>query len=345
MKLNERAQLILSGLATDTDFEGMSLDDLKAIKGDASEMHTRFVPARSPIEVTRGVGDEGARPSFKHVASDESVDAMGDIIQVAGWQLERFQKNPQLLWAHDARGLPVGVVEKVHRGRHKGEKALLTESVLHSEDLNPMAPTVERLIESGALPGVSVGFIPKEMVFPNSEDERKGLGLGPFGVLHKKQELLELSVVPVPANANALQRSMIETSTKVFEEALELGADAEMIEHIRAALCMTDGECVRIRRRSIVVPDLAAACAKVVALNAPTDPEPKPEPVVEAQPDAMTKLTTVVEKLTTAVENLTQTDTEGAVTPKGEVTPEVPVSDPGEDFVRLCADAAQRLSG
>jgi HK97 family phage prohead protease len=342
MKLNDAAQRILAGLATDADFEGVSNEDLIAIKGDTSEMHTRFVPAGESIEVIRAVGDKESRPRFKHVASDESVDAMGDIIQVAGWQLERFEKNPQLLWAHDARGLPVGVVEKVHKGRAKGSKALLTESVLHSEDLNPMAPMVERLIESGALPGVSVGFIPKEIVFPKSQEERDTLGLGPWGVLHKVQELLELSVVPVPANANALQRSMIERADAVFADECDHGTDKELVEHVRAALCMTEAECRRIRRRTIVVPDLEAACAKLIETTTAA-PQSTPEPVQDDGP--VHKLTSVVAKLTTAVETLTQKSTEEAASVETESAPDVP-ADAGRDFLLHVARATkERLSG
>jgi len=270
MNLQERAQRIHSGLAGPADFEGLSQDDIIAIKGDQSEMHFRFIPSIAVVE--RAAGEEEARPQFRHVASDESVDGMGDIILVAGWQLDRFQKNPQLLWAHDQRGLPIGQVDRVWKGRADGTKALLTESHLHPGDLNPQAVLIERMIEAGALRGVSVAFLPKAMHYPKDEEERKEIGLGEWGALIKEQELMELSVVPIPANANSLQRkSLDERAQRVFESARDQEVDPELIEHVRVALTMSDEEQQAIRRRYIVVPDVKEAVARLV--DAVEEPE------------------------------------------------------------------------
>lgn len=258
MKLNERAQRIQCGLASDKDFEELSREDLVAIKGDRSEMHYRFLGGNHLIEATKAVGGDKAQ-KFRHVASDESVDSMGDIILVSGWELDRFKSNPQLLWAHDQRSLPIGNVVNVWKGKSEGRKALMTDSEFHPEDTNPHAEAVRKLVEAGALPGVSVGFIPKEFTFPQTEEERTKLGLGPWGVLHQKQDLLELSVVPVPANKNALRKKMVEAGEAVFAKAAEFGWDPEMVTHLQRALNFTTEEELMNRRRIFAMSEKAVA--------------------------------------------------------------------------------------
>jgi hypothetical protein len=57
------------------------------------------------------------------------------------------------------------------------------------------ADQIFRLIKKGYITAGSVGFIPLDFTF--SEDRRSGIDF-------HRQELLEFSVVPVPANSNAL---------------------------------------------------------------------------------------------------------------------------------------------
>jgi phage head maturation protease len=55
------------------------------------------------------------------------------------------------------------------------------------------------MTKKGFLNAVSVGFSPLKQ-HPRYDDDGKYLG-----ILFEEQELLELSLVPIPANANALQ--------------------------------------------------------------------------------------------------------------------------------------------
>jgi HK97 family phage prohead protease len=140
----------------------------------------------------------GRRRSF--VASDESVDRYGDIIRASGWQLDAYRTNPQLLFAHQSRQLPVGrVVDIAVDG---------TRLIAHAEfapeglDATGFADTVWRFVEAGFLKAVSVGFAPTKV--PNEiKDPVTNAWTGGFEFVG--QELLELSVCTVPANPNALQ--------------------------------------------------------------------------------------------------------------------------------------------
>ena len=125
---------------------------------------------------------------FSFVASTSSEDRMGDVIRQDGWQLDAYQKNPIVLFGHD-HSQPIGRAHnvKVVNG------ALTADFEFAPEEVNPFAAQVGRMVEAQFLKAVSVGFRPLEY---------KPMKSG--GLEFTKSELLEISVVSVPANAEAL---------------------------------------------------------------------------------------------------------------------------------------------
>jgi hypothetical protein len=145
---------------------------------------------------TRAVADENAR-EITFVASDESVDSYGDIVRANGWQLDRFRANPVLLFAHNNHEPPIGHVP--HIGVEGTE--LIARVRFLPKGVYERADVVWSAIEEGALRASSVGFIPTKV--PNEiKDPATNAWTGGYEFIG--QELMELSVVPVPANPNAL---------------------------------------------------------------------------------------------------------------------------------------------
>lgn len=201
-KFADIAPRIWSGIATDDELRSLKVADVIAIKSDEEHIRLRPCVRAKPEKLT------GRR--VRHVASDESADRMGDVIRVKGWDLRPFRKNPQLLFNHN-HDAPLGQVAEIGAAEHKGAPALLSESDLYpDEKLTEERQVIARLAEDGDLPAVSVGFLPRKTSRPDSPEERQALGLGEWGVLYEKAELLELSVVTVPANSNALMRRLDE---------------------------------------------------------------------------------------------------------------------------------------
>jgi HK97 family phage prohead protease len=127
------------------------------------------------------------------VLSDETADRMGDIITADGWDLENFAKNPIALFNHRS-DFPIG---KWHNLR-VDKKALKGHLELAPEGTSERIDEIRRLMKAGILKAVSVGFRPIEME-PLDKDA------GPWGPQKFiKQELVETSLVSVPANPNAL---------------------------------------------------------------------------------------------------------------------------------------------
>jgi hypothetical protein len=129
------------------------------------------------------------------IASDESIDRHGESLDIEKWDLKNFKKNPVLLAEHwPAIENIVGKAKKIWI---EGKK-LLFEPQFH--EITEMARTVKAMVEEGVLQTVSVGFIPKENSY----------------------ELLEISFVAIPANANAR-----------MQKALEVKPNAHDIEKIK----------------------------------------------------------------------------------------------------------------
>ncbi len=128
--------------------------------------------------------------------SDETVDRDRDIISLNGWELDNFKNNPVVLFAHNSRDLPIARAVSTF----KRDKKLKSKAEFTPRDLNPLGDTVRRMVEDRFLRATSVGMLPKEWEFAdNEEDENRK-----FGINFLKQELLEWSIVPIPANPSAL---------------------------------------------------------------------------------------------------------------------------------------------
>lgn len=129
----------------------------------------------------------GGTPQRVFIISTDTVDRDNDIISMKGWQLDNYRKNPVVLWAHDYSQLPVG---KCTGLKVVGNKLMATAEFADHD----MAKTVLRLVDGGFLNSTSVGFRPVK--FAINEDRH--------GIDFSEQELLEFSIVPVPANPEAL---------------------------------------------------------------------------------------------------------------------------------------------
>lgn len=120
------------------------------------------------------------------IASSSVEDRQGEVVAVDGWDLKNFKKAPRLLWAHDHSEPAIGKVTKIfYEGVGKAKK-LMFEAVF--QDVTEKARAIRQLVQEGFINTFSVGFVPKEM----------------DGNTITKSELLEISVVNVPANPEAM---------------------------------------------------------------------------------------------------------------------------------------------
>jgi HK97 family phage prohead protease len=136
---------------------------------------------------------DGEARAFDFVISTASVDRYGDTVAVDGWKLSNFRKNPVVLWMHDNSMLPVGKASniRVEDGKLKARVEFTPAELVRYNDI------VFEMIKGGFLSATSVGFIPLKYAFVDDPERR-------FGIDFQEQELLEFSIVTVPANQEAL---------------------------------------------------------------------------------------------------------------------------------------------
>lgn len=128
------------------------------------------------------------------VASDETVDRYGDILRAKGWNLDAYKANPVVLFAHKSE-LIVGTADVRVAG-----KRLLADIELAAPGTSPTVDAVRSLVGQKILKATSVGFRPT--VEPNVIRDEKNDRI--TGYEYIGQELLELSLVAVPANPAAV---------------------------------------------------------------------------------------------------------------------------------------------
>lgn len=146
------------------------------------------------------------------IASTPNVDRDGDVTNSKGWKLDNFIKNPVIGYQHQvvSHGLCItpdpddiiGVGKNLRIG-DKGE--LLVDITFEGADVNPKADKIFKKVQAGTLSAVSVGFIPVANEY--GEYSRKGIaekGENPDANYLFGQELLEISIVNVPANPDAV---------------------------------------------------------------------------------------------------------------------------------------------
>jgi HK97 family phage prohead protease len=149
------------------------------------------VPAILRSTDTAGTATVTEGEALSYVMSSERVDRPGDTIRAAGWQLADYRANPVLLFGHDASSPPVGRIRSVNV---EGTRLIGRQVEFTPEDVHPFGALIGRMVRGGFLNASSVGFQPLTWAF----NEQRG------GVDFLEQALLEHSVVPVPANPEAL---------------------------------------------------------------------------------------------------------------------------------------------
>ena len=128
--------------------------------------------------------------------STETVDSYGDVIKADGWDLKRYEKNPVVLWAHDHRQPAIGKALSI--GVEGTD--LVTSAEFADMETYAFADTIFRLLKGKFMRATSVGFFPRAWT-EVKDDER-------WGYDFTDQELYEFSVVPVPANPDALMAAV-----------------------------------------------------------------------------------------------------------------------------------------
>ena len=179
---------------------------------------TKIIRRFNDAPEIRKVDEEKRTVEF--VASDSSVDSYGTVLPVDKWDLQRYQNNGIVGYMHDVYGAswtksadPDDIIGKGEAFIE--EDKLIVRITFEPKELNERADKIFRKIQFGSLHAVSVGFRATKKGHMGDEER----GEDPKVYYYAGQELLEVSVVNIPSNANALKRSMEEEeASREYEE-------------------------------------------------------------------------------------------------------------------------------
>jgi hypothetical protein len=191
-------------------------------------------------QVIKQTNGQANSRDIQFVLSDETPDSDGDIIRVAGWDLNRFLTNAICMGFHEYDTFPFGEWHDVRKDFRSPNGIPRLVGTLHFptiEELCPSGQVTEHaknvdmacaMVNAGYLNAVSVGCYYKE--YTPREDYPEGTPEYMRGRDVTSAELLECSLVPLPANPNALSllsadknidKKMVEYITKSFKEHTE----------------------------------------------------------------------------------------------------------------------------
>ena len=242
------------------------------------------------------------------VGSDETVDRYNSIIRVSGWQLDNFLKNPVFLWCHNSWDLPVGRAVDVKKDTRR--KQLIFELAFPSKETYDFGNIVGRMYAENFLNASSVGFEPLKSSRLEDPKEAKEAGFDtPTGLVYEKQELYELSAVPVPGNPNALKKEFDALSQRCAFKLPEIKEETLMENWWKEAFSNLRGAIERTRWAPAPVTLLDGSKKMDVVPPTPEDPPAPPEPKPEAReltPDDQGLLKNVFASISGAQDALAQ---------------------------------------
>lgn len=157
----------------------------------------------TPLTFTKAKDDDEDTLIIEGYASTKDIDRTSDIIEAQAWKkrtaLKGYKKNPIILAFH-RHDKPIGRAEYIEAGE---------DGLTIRAKISKAAGDVYDLIKEGILSTFSVGIIVNELDYDQEKDV----------FLIKNLELLEISVVSVPANPYATFRvSKGFENQKEFEE-------------------------------------------------------------------------------------------------------------------------------
>lgn len=178
---------------------GPSLDPVSKVIAEKSPLKSFFTMG---IDASTRIAPRERR-AIPFVCSTEGTKRDGNQILTSGWLLENYLKTgAPVQWCHSLREPTIANAPGMRVDA--GKRQLLCEVIFPDEGVYPFADQIYRLYS--ATPPVmkagSVQWIPLEAE-PNLDEQGRQIGW-----VFKRQELLEFSLCPVPADPDAIIRAV-----------------------------------------------------------------------------------------------------------------------------------------
>ena len=226
-------------------------------------------PIRSQSIVFDGEPEEraeGTKAPRRFTAFKNQVARTGPELVLKGIKVSNYRRNPVLQWAH-SRDIPIGRV----RDLKKTDDALIVEDFEFLAG-DPFAERVENAWDRGVVRAASVAWLPLESERVESDDEADSFFFPRWRDV--KSDLLEISLVPVPADPDALRDAFLRAICEDMDVvAPEQASVPNMIDTIRGLVATA-----RLNT-DWLTQVIEPIVRKIMAEREEPAPEPEAEPV------------------------------------------------------------------
>lgn len=172
--------------------------------------------ANDNTDNNNGTPSKSGAPTF--VLSDESLNSYGFVVLTDGIDTTAFERNPVMLYMHNRDGNVIGRWENIR----KEDNRLLADAVF--DDSSELAATVKKQVENGFLRCCSIGI---EQL---ATEARNGVETV------VKSRLIEVSIVDIPSNQNAVKLFRKSGGYVYSLKALQGEENTDKTEDLRTAL-------------------------------------------------------------------------------------------------------------
>lgn len=174
----------------------------------------------------RAIDPEKRQATFT-AATEGGVDTwMGkEYLRMAGARLGRYRKNPVVLDTHNRFETSAVIGRADVKVEQDTRRLVATVTFANTE----RAENAWGLVRDGFLKALSVGFIPnqaKTLILEGNQTDGEGEAQiqGPARIV-REWELFEISLVPVPADADALRRGFATASSEPAETEADMAEE------------------------------------------------------------------------------------------------------------------------
>lgn len=175
----------------------------------------------SSTEIETKADTDTERHTAILTASTADVDRDNEIVVQSGINLKLYNKNPILAWGHDYSKPPIGksLWTKVDGDRLKAKVKFADRPSDYPESVSWFPDDIFALAQQGIIKGVSIGFMPLEASSPTEKEITNNPSWVSAKRVIRKSTLLEISMVPIGANAHCLIENVQKglTSKSVLE--------------------------------------------------------------------------------------------------------------------------------
>ena len=207
-----------------------------------------------------------AERSVTAIISTGAIDRDSEILVPRGADFNQYLKNPVVLWAHDYWSQPIGRAMWIKR---QGNSIIAKMQFADTQE----AEDVYQLFKGGFLSAFSVGFRVLDSREPTVDDIKKYPEWKDARRVFVKWELLEFSVVPVPANPEALVQA-------VKSKQIELRDDTRKMLNVEEVEAVDDVE-IFLPIKTVEVEEETTSSIEVEPI--PIDVSIEVEPVEEVK--------------------------------------------------------------